>query len=331
MRTSAGQSDAGELAAAAGAGDEAAFAELTRRYRRELHVHCYRMLASFDDAEDAVQETMLRAWRNHSGLAAGQARAWLYRIATNVCLDAVRAAARQAKAVRSGADVPWLQPYPDRLLDEFRPDADQPEQAAVGRETIELAFLTALQVLAPRQRAALLIRDVLGWPAAEAAALLDTSVAAANSAVQRARAVMREHLPPDRGQWRVQQPSAAERQLLEHFIEAHERLDAAAVAEVAAADIKITMPPYPAVFRGLEGVAPLLERAFGPTRDGDWRLLPTAANRMPAAASYLRRPADPVFRSFKLDVLRIERGRVAEVTTFGADLFPAFGLPAVLD
>jgi RNA polymerase sigma-70 factor (TIGR02960 family) len=325
------QQDASRLASAAAAGDEAAFAELTKRYRRELHVHCYRMLASFDDAEDAVQETLLRAWRNCSGLAAGQPRPWLYRIATNVCLDQLRASARQAKAVRSAADLPWLQPYPDRLLDELLTDADQPEQAAVGRETIELAFLTALQVLPPRQRAALLIRDVLGWPAADAAALLDTSVAAANSALQRARAIMREHLPPERGEWRTQQPSAAERRLLEHFIEAHERLDATAVAEVASADIRITMPPYPFVFQGLAGIAPLLERAFGPGRDGDWRLLPTAANRMPAAASYLRRPADSVFRSFKLDVLRVECGQVAEVTTFGPDMFPALGLPAVLD
>lgn len=318
------------LGAAAAAGDDAAFAELTKRYRRELHVHCYRMLASFHDAEDAVQETLLRAWRNRSGLAGGQHRAWLYRIATNVCLDTLRTSARQAKAVRSGADLPWLQPYPDRLLDELVPDADQPEQAAVGRETIELAFLTALQVLPPRQRAALLIRDVLGWPAAEAAELMDTSVAAANSAVQRARAIMREHLPAERGRWPAQQPSGAERQLLAHFIAAHERLDAAAVAEVAAADIRITMPPYPFVFQGLDGIAPLLERAFGPGRDGDWRLVPTAANRMPAAASYLRRPADSLFRPFKLDVLGIENGRVNEVTTFGAELFAAFGLPADL-
>jgi RNA polymerase sigma-70 factor (TIGR02960 family) len=326
----AGQRDVCEVASAAAAGDEAAFTELTRRYRRELHVHCYRMLASFDDAEDAVQETLLRAWRNCAGLAAGQPRAWLYRIATNVCLDALRASARQAKVIRSGADLPWLQPYPDRLLDELRPDADQPAQAAVGRETIELAFLTALQVVPPRQRAALLIRDVLGWPAADAAAMLDTSMAAANSAVQRARAIMREHLPPERGEWLAKRPSARERQLLEQFIEAHERLDAAAVAEIAAADIRITMPPYPYVFHGLDGIAPLLERAFGPGRDGDWRLLPTAANRMPAAASYLCRPGDSVFRAFKLDVLRMQNGRLAEVTTFGPDMFPALGLPAVL-
>jgi len=318
---------AGELAEAAAAGDEAAFAELTGPLRRELHVHCYRMLASFDDAEDAVQETFLRAWRGRSGLAEGQHRAWLYRIATNVCLDALRARNRQARVIGSAADRPWLQPYPDPLLDQVQAG---PEQAAVGRETIELAFLSALQVLPPRQRAALLIRDVLGWPASDAAALLDTSVAAANSALQRARAIMREHLPPERSDWRARPPSAAERELLEQFIAAHERLDGPAIARIAATDIRITMPPYPTRYDGIDALAPLLDRAFGPGREGDWRLLPTALNRMPAAASYLRRPGEPQFRPFKLDVLRIEGALIAEITTFGPTPFPALGLPAVL-
>ena len=307
--------------------DEATFAELTGPHRRELHVHCYRMLASFDDAEDAVQETFLRAWRHRSGLAGGQHRAWLYRVATNVCLDVLRARSRQARAMESYADVPWLQPYPDPLLDEV---SDQPEQAAVGRETIELAFLAALQVLPPRQRAALVIRDVLGWSANETAALLDTSVAAANSAVQRARAMMREHLRPERADWKTRPPSAAERELLDQFIAAHERLDSAAVARIVSAGIRITMPPYPYLYQGIDAFAPLLERAFGPGRDGDWRLVRTAVNRMPAAASYLRRPGDAEFRAFKLDVLRVEGDRIAEITTFGPAPFPALGLPPVL-
>jgi RNA polymerase sigma-70 factor (TIGR02960 family) len=328
---SADHHGAGELAAAAAAGDDAAFAELTGPHRRELHVHCYRMLASFDDADDAVQETLLRAWRARSGLAEGQHRAWLYRIATNVCLDTLRARTREARLVQSCADLPWLQPYPDQLLDEITAASDQPEQAAVGRETIELAFLSALQVLPPRQRAALLIRDVLGWPAADTARLLETSVAAANSALQRARSVMREHLPAERSDWRARPPSAAERELLAEFIAAHERLDAAAIARVASAQIRVTMPPHPFRYDGFDGLAPLLERAFGPGRDGDWRLLPTAANRMPAAGSYLCRPGDTLFRPFKLDVLRIEGDRIAEVTTFGPGLFPALGLPASLD
>jgi RNA polymerase sigma-70 factor (TIGR02960 family) len=325
--TSAPQREATELAAAAAAGDEGAFAELTRLHQRELHVHCYRMLASFDDAEDAVQDTFLRAWRGRAGLGEGQHRAWLYRIATNVCLDMIRARKRQAQVLQSFADVPWLQPYPDQLLDEIAPSADQPDQVVVERETIELAFLAALQSLPPRQRAALIIRDVLGWPAADTASLLDTSIAAANSALQRARVVMREQLSPHRTDWRADHPTAAERELLEQFMRAHEQLDAAAVARIAAADIRVTMPPYPYRYQGIDSMFQLLDRA---RQEGDWRLAPTAANRMPAAASYLRRPGDSHFRAFKLDVLRIEGGAIAEITTFGPELFAALELPPVL-
>jgi RNA polymerase sigma-70 factor (TIGR02960 family) len=318
-------------AATAIPGGELAFAELMSRHRRQLHVHCYRMLASFDDAEDAVQETLLRAWRGRDGLASGtQYRAWLYRIATNVCLDVLRARSRQAKAMQSVAEAPWLQPYPDRLLDQAAAYDDEPDAVVVHRETIELAFLAALQVLPPRQRAALIVRDVLGWPASETAALLQTSVAGANSAVQRARSVMREHLPPQRTDWRASEPTAAELHLLQRFIDAHERYDVAAAAEISAADIRVTMPPYPYCYQGLASLLPLLERAFGPNRDGDWRLLPTAANRLPAAVSYLRRPGDTEYRAFKLDVLRISGGLIAEITTFGTGLLAAFDLPAIL-
>jgi RNA polymerase sigma-70 factor (TIGR02960 family) len=303
--------------------DEAAFEEVAARHRRELHVHCYRMLGSFDEAEDAVQETLLRAWRGRSGLAAGQHRAWLYRIATNVCLDSLRARSRQARAMQSFADLPWLQPYPDQLLDEI----DQPEAAAVSRETIELTFLAALQALPPRQRAALLIRDVLGWPAADTAALLQTSVAAANSALQRARTVMRDHLPANRSDWRPRPPGPAERELLEQFMAAHEKLDAAAIAQIASAQIQVTMPPYPMRFQGIDAMIELLERARGM---GEWRLLAAAVNRMPAAVSYLRRPDDSQFRAFKLDVLRVSGDRIAEITTFGPGLVSPLGLPEVL-
>jgi RNA polymerase sigma-70 factor (TIGR02960 family) len=309
-------------------GDEAAFAVLVRRHRRALHVHCYRMLASFHEAEDAVQETFLRAWRNRDSFD-GDAlfRAWLYRIATNVCLDQLRRGTRGPTEVRSFAEVTQLQPYPDRLLDELAPHDDQPDAVAVARETIELAFLAALQALPPRQRAALIARDVLGWPAGETAALLETSVAATNSALQRARATMQKHLPARRSEWRAGEPSAAERDLLRRFIDAHERCDAAAALAIAAADVRVTMPPYPFRYDGVAELARLLERAFGPERDGDWRLVPTWANRMPTAASYLRRPGDSEFRAFKFDVLRVADGVIAEITTFGPDLFPAFGLP----
>ncbi|HXP19146.1 MAG TPA: RNA polymerase subunit sigma-70 [Streptosporangiaceae bacterium] len=310
---------------------ESGFARLAERHRRELHVHCYRMLASFDEAEDAVQETFLRAWRGRDSFdGSSLLRAWLYRIATNVCLDMIRRGSRRPLALHSHPEVAWLQPYPDRLLDEVAPTADQPDSVAIGRETIELAFLAAVQVLPPRQRAALIARDVLGWPATDTASMLQTSVAAANSALQRARATMAEHLPPRRDDWSAQEPSAAERALLDRFIDAHERGDAAAAIAISAQDIRITMPPYPYLYEGLASIAPLLERAFGPDRDGDWRLVPTLANRMPTAASYLRRPGDSEFRAFKFDVLRISGGVIAEITTFGPALFPAFGLPPTL-
>ena len=309
------------------AGEEPAFAELTERHRRELHVHCYRMLASFEEAEDAVQETLLRAWRSRDSFEGSLLRAWLYKIATNVCLDMLRRSSRRLATVHNFSEVPWLQPYPDALLDEVAPSDDQPDAVIVERETIELAFLAAMQVLPPRQRAALIARDVLGWPAIETASLLETSVAAANSALQRARATMQEHLPARRSEWTAGEPTAEERALLEQFIDAHQRGDAALAVSIASQDLRITMPPAPYLFEGLDTIAPLLRNAL---REGEWRLLPTLANRMPTAASYLRQDGDTQFRAFKFDVLRIENGLIAEITTFGPALFPAFGLPPTL-
>jgi RNA polymerase sigma-70 factor (TIGR02960 family) len=310
--------------------DEASFGRISERHRRELHVHCYRMLASFDAAEDAVQETFLRAWRGKDSFGGeGLVRAWLYRIATNVCLDMIRARARRVPELTSFAEVPWLQPYPDNLLDVASPD-DEPDEVVIARETIELAFLAALQVLPARQRAALVLRDVLALPAAETAAMLDTTVAAANSALQRARATMQEHLPSHRLDWTAVAPTSDERELLDRFIDAHERCDAAAALAIASEDLRVTMPPYPMCFDGTDEVGELLQRGFGPEREGDWRLVATMANRMPTAASYLRRHGDTAFRAFKFDVLRIADGKIVEITTFGPELFPAFGLPQVL-
>jgi RNA polymerase sigma-70 factor (TIGR02960 family) len=309
------------------AGEEPAFAELTERHRRELHVHCYRMLASFEEAEDAVQETLLRAWRSRDTFDGSMIRAWLYRIATNVCLDMLRRTSRRLTTVQNFSEVPWLQPYPDKLLDEVAPSSDEPDALVVERETIELAFLAAMQVLPPRQRAALIARDVLGWPAIETASLLETSVAAANSALQRARATMQEHLPARRSEWSAGEPSAEERALLDQFIDAHERGDAALAVSIASQDLRITMPPAPYLFEGLDTIAPLLRNALS---EGEWRLLPAFANRMPTAASYLRQEGDTKFRAFKFDVLRIEHGRIAEITTFGPALFAAFGLPPTI-
>jgi RNA polymerase sigma-70 factor (ECF subfamily) len=311
--------------------DEEAFDQLVESYRRELHLHCYRMLASYDEAEDAVQETYLRAWRRRDTFdGSSLVRAWLYKIATNVCLDMRRSNARRVTSLEFFDDVPWLQPYPDRLLDGAAA-GDEPHAAAVDRETLELAFLAALQVLPARQRAALIARDVLGWPAADTAELLGTSVAAANSALQRARVTMREHLPASRSEWTAAKPDPDEDELLRRFIDAHERCDVAAAAAIAAEDIRVTMPPDLMHFEGLVHVVPLLERAFGPDRDGDWRLVPTRANRMPAAATYLRRRGDSQFRAFKLDVLNVRDGRIAEITTFGRSRFPSFGLPDRLE
>jgi SnoaL-like protein/sigma-70-like protein len=173
----------------------------------------------------------------------------------------------------------------------------------------------------------LIVRDVLGWPASETASLLETSVSAANSALQRARATMQAHLPARRSEWPAHEPTADERVLLARFIDAHERGDAAAAVAIASPEIRITMPPNPVCFEGRDALARLLERARA---EGDWRLQSTRANRMPAAASYLRRPGDTVFRGFKIDVLRTQDGAIAEITTFGPARFPAFGLPPTL-
>jgi RNA polymerase sigma-70 factor (TIGR02960 family) len=306
----------------------AAFTEETERHRRELHVHCYRLLGSFEEAEDLVQETFLRAWRSRE--RAGRAgsdfplRAWLYKIATNACLDALRR--RKRVDVRTHADLPWLQPYPDRLLDEVAPREQEPDAVVIERETIELAYIALIQRLPARQRAVLVMRDVLEWPAAETAAALDMTTAAVNSALQRARARLAQHRP---------EPAAAplaadEEELLRGFIDAHERADAQAAVALMREDIRVTMPPHPMVFEGIDAVARLARDGFA-SEHGDWRLVPTRANRMPTAASYLREPGDTEFRAFKFDVIRIADGKVAEITTFGAELFPQFGLPPVLE
>jgi len=320
------------LVAAAKAGDEAAFATLVERHRRELHVHCYRMVGSFEEAEDLVQETFLRAWRSRDTFAGGPGfRAWLYRIATNASLDAIRARSRRVASLSSFAEVPWLQPYPDRLLDEVAPSEAEPDAVVVARETIELTFLAVIQLLPPQQRAVLILRDVLDWSAAEAAALLDTSVAAANSALQRARATLRERLPQAPADRSASADlSADERALLQGFIDTHERGDAAAAAAMLRDDVRVTMPPNPSLYQGVEAIMGLMRTAFDRESMGDWRLVPTRANRQPAAASYLRRPGDTVHRAFKLDVLRVEDGAIAEITTFSSDLFAAFGLAETL-
>jgi RNA polymerase sigma-70 factor, ECF subfamily len=322
-----------EAVAAVRRGDQAAFDALVQAHRRELHVHCYRMLGSLADAEDLVQETFLRAWRRRETFA-GRAtvRAWLYRIATNACLDHLQRIPRQAVPRADGGpgEVSWLQPYPDRLL---APADDEPDAVVVARETIELAFLVAVQHLPPRQRAVLMLRDVLGWPAADTAELLEVSVASVNSMLQRARATLRDALPAERAEWAAPagEPTEQERSVLRRFMEATERADMAALGVLLREDVLFTMPPQPDRYRGrdvvIESWTPVMT---GPVAWGEFRCVAVPANRQPALANYLRRTGEAEFRALSLDVLRIENGLIAEITTFGPAVFGWFGLPDVL-
>ena len=310
--------------------DDDAFARMVDGYRGELRVHCYRMLGSFTEAEDHVQEAMLRAWRARDTFG-GRAtlRAWLYRIATNVCLDTLRTHPERVVLVGEVGDpapseIPWLQPYPDRLL--------EPDALVVARETIELAYLAAIQLLPANQRAVLILRDVLDFSAAQTADLLDTSVASVTSALQRARATLKQHRPGEADDaWApAVEPSGQERELLQRYMDAHARADSDAVVAMMREDVRFTMPPQPTLYEGRVALAGFFAEAFGPQAAGEFRLVETRANRQPAAANYIRVPGDTRFRAMSLDVLRFEGGQLAEITTFDTDLFPLFGLPEVL-
>jgi RNA polymerase sigma-70 factor (TIGR02960 family) len=303
------------------------FAARAERHRPALRAHLYRLTASFEEAEDLVQETLLRAWRNRDGFEGRSSlRTWLYRIATNTGLDALRRKPQKV-AVGKGVEVPWLQPFPDELLDQVATDEEEPGSTVLARETIELTFLVAVQHLPPRQRAVLLMRDVLGWSAAQAAEALEQSVAAVNSALQRAHATLREHLPEERSDWAPGDISAEDRRLLERYMDAHDRADAESIGELLGDEMRFTMPPQPLVVEGPEAFVRLLaDEAFGERSLGQFKLVPTRANGRLAAANYLRAPGDDVFRALALDVLRIQDGRLVEVTTFESHLFAAFGL-----
>jgi len=315
------------VVAAVRGGDRTAFGALAERYRPELQVHCYRMLGSLEDAEDTVQDTFLRAWRRRTTFQGRSSfRAWLYGIATNASLDAV---ARKRRRATASSEVLWLQPYPDHLLDAVAPSEEEPEAAIVSKETIELAFLVAIQQLPPTQRAVLIVRDVLGWSAKETASLLESSVPAVNSALQRARATLKKHLPARRLEWAPgADPSEQERALLQRYVDATERDDVDGLAELMSEDARFSMPPQPGTWQGRDVVvASWVEGGFGTEEFGRLRCLPTRANMQPAVANYLRRPGDEEYRAMALDVLRIADGLVAEIVTFPPEVFPRFGLP----
>ena len=305
--------------------DEREFSALAERHRRELHVHCYRMLGSFEDAEDTVQETLLRAWRRRETFEGRSTfRAWLYRIATNACLDLL---AKRRPEPATGGEVLWLQPYPDRLLDELpAADADEPESLAVARETIELAYVIAVQHLAPRPRAALILRDVLGWPAKDVAELLGDSVNSVNSALQRARAGMREHLPAERQDWTGGDEDVETRELLRRFTDATVATDVGVLATMLRDDVRYSMPPTPGLHVGRDAVVnDWIQDGFeGMTGlRGVW----TSVNRQPAIAFYIWHEQEGAYLPLTIDVLHITDGAITEIVVFHDDQFPRLGLP----
>ena len=322
------------------AGDERAFRALTDPYRRELQLHCYRILGSASDAEDAVQETMFSAWRGLDRFEQrASLRAWLYRIATNRCLNALRDNARSPRQApglpfeppepaRHGEPL-WLEPYPDALLDEIPDAAPGPEARYEAREAVTLAFVTGLQRLPARQRAVLVLRDVLGYRAGEVAQMLDSSEVSVNSALQRARLALDRHLPVARERAPLPR-SRRERELVGRFADAFERADVDAVVALLTADARLTMPPEPYEYHGTVAIAGFLQDRFRARAAGP-RLVPTRANGEPAFGHYLTDARARVARAAGLLVLTLEGDRIRAITRFGKRaVVPHFGLPPTL-
>jgi RNA polymerase sigma-70 factor (TIGR02960 family) len=329
-----------DLMSRARCGDGDAFRELTEPFHRELQVHCYRMLGSLQDAEDALQDTLLAAWQGLGGFE-GRAslRTWLYRIATNRCLSARRSAGRRPakewdvpgveppEPTRLG-EVVWLEPYPDALLEGAIDLPPGPEARYEQSESISLAFVTALQVLPPRQLAVLILRDVLGFHANEVAGMLDATVETVNSLLKRARAGLQRRLPPIAGREPAPAPdSAAEQAIVAEFVRAYESGDLDALVALLTDDVFASMPPVPFEYQGRDAVARLYAAIVRPGRRVD--LVPTRANGQPAFGTYVRAP-DGVRHGTGLLVLTLAGARIRAYTRFENDVLPWFGLPRSL-
>jgi RNA polymerase sigma-70 factor (TIGR02960 family) len=328
------------------AGGEDAFRALTDPYRRELHLHCYRMLGSVHDAEDLVQETLLAAWRGLDGFEERSSmRAWLYRIATNRCLNALRDGRRRPsgwqrapEAVRRAWPRPtheegpvWVQPYPDLLAEAVADPDAEPHARYEAREAIGLAFVTALHRLPPLQRAVLVLRDVLGLRAAEVAEMLETTPAAVNSALVRARATLDARLAPGQRDRAPLPGSPTERDLVGRFARAFEDGDIDAVVELLTDDAWLTMPPEPSAYQGPVAIAEFL-RSVVALHTRRFRMIPTRANGQPAFGAYAVDPAGGSARAHGLFVLALDGERIAMVTRFlDNGVLAAFALPSDLE
>jgi RNA polymerase sigma-70 factor (TIGR02960 family) len=332
------------LLARARAGDEDAFGELVAPHRHELQVHCYRILGSLHDAEDVLQETLLSAWRGLDGFEErSSVRTWLYRIATNRSLDAVRAADRRESPVTSRinglvppapthhGEVPWLSPYPDELLDVPDPTPG-PEAEVESHEATSLAFVTALQLLPPKQRAVLILRDVLGYRAAEAAEILDATVESVTSALKRARATL--DADETLAERRAQPPAPAEgspeeRRLIEAYVEAFTTHDVDKLVAILSEDVWLKMPPLPLEYHGRDAAVGFFQAVVHP-QSRRLRLVHTRANGSPACGVYAHDPASDTWRATGLVVVVMSGDRITELTRFEVGVMASFGLPRIL-
>ena len=338
--------DTTDLIARARAGDHNAFRELVEVHSRELQVHCYRILGSLQDAEDALQETLVSAWRNLGDFGQQSSlRTWLYKIATNRCLSMLRADSRRPRIAPplpeaalpeptgAGDAPPWLEPYPDVLLDHLVDQRPGPEARYETTEAISLAFITALQLLPPRQRAALVLRDVLGYHAAEVAQMLGTTQESVQSALKRARATVDGHAADSSGAGSrrpARRPdTAAEHRLVARLTDALERADLDALIELLVTDVRFSMPPAMLEYRGIESAQRLLAAVtFRPGRT--YRVVPTRANGQPAVGLYLADPHASVYRAYSLLVITTAGDHITAITGFNTNVMTRFGLPRTL-